>query len=779
MQKLIFPILFLASYLSYAQTSFVLSGEVMDNKDIAVAIGDVLLYPRGSDKLFKYTTLIEGRFSLDNIPKGSYRIQVSCLGYEATEQNLEVDEDMFIPIELTENVTNLDEVELLATKPIVTNTNGNLKIDVTNPVFASIPDPLQVLAKLPGVQVSPDGESVTVLGKGTPLIYIGNQRISLEEFNALAVDDIQSIEVIKNPSSKYEANGRAVLLVSRKISDTEGVRLNLSETLSFKQNFNNYHSLNGSFQKKKWTVKANFAYNDLRTWESNTFEFAIPERNIFADYLVLIDNNIREQIQTGAGLYHQINETDYFSLNVNSKLQKDKFPIITETFLRQDGQEDAIDTKTLNNNSKDFVSANFNYNQSWSPTFTMFTGLQYTSFAQKLDTGISNNYNATGFVRSQARQQKYRIDVLAYRLDFEKNFENGFKAEIGANIGRARADALTNIQFFESAANINANTNTTFRYTEQTNATYAQLSGKLSKKLNFSTGFRVENNVVKGEVQTESTPLVNRNNTTFFPKAMLNLKIDSTKSLTLNYSKTITRPDYSRASSITVFINPFLEGSGNVNLLPTFTEEISANFQLKNSSLSVSYSKRKNPMFFTIGFQENSEQAIFSLKNLDRDSGFDINLTVPITKGIWTATTSAILFKRRIEDAEAEIGSSRPYLYFYTDHQFKVAEGMTISIGGWGFTKSSEGIFRRNALASFNAAITQTFFDTLQCALRFNDITKAQNFEESYAINGVNANGTYFVDAREVVLSLKYQFGKTKEPDYKNKDVDESVDRIR
>lgn len=775
MQKLVFLSFFLAAYLSQAQGTVVLSGNVTDEKNQKVSIGDVFLFQKDNDMLFRYTTVIEGRFSLEAIPKGSYRLQISCLGFDALEQILEVDKSISIPIKLKERITNLNEVALVAAKPVVTNTNGNLKIDVTNPVFASVPDPMELLAKLPDIQVSPDRESLTVMGKGAPLLYVGNQHISLEEFNALSVDDIGSIEIIKNPSAKYEAAGRAVLLIHRKIGDTEGLKLNGSEMLSFKQNFNNYNSLNGSFKKKRVTLKGNFAFNDLGHWESHTFAFAIPEREIYSDYLVLIDKNDRVQINTGGGLYYQINEFDYFSLNTTVRLQTDRASLDTETFLKQKDQEDLIFTRTLNDNSKTFVSSNFNYKKKLHPTINLFTGLQFSSFVHKLGTDIYNDYNTTEYVRSQDRHQKYRIDVLAFRLDMEKTFENGFKWEFGTNISGAEANAFTGIQFFGTETN----TDTNYGYSEKMYATYSQLSGKIGTNLSFNAGLRMENNAVKGEVRTDANPLVNRNGTTFFPKAMLNLEIDSTKSLTVNYAKTIARPDYSRASSISAFINPFLEGAGNVNLLPTFTEELSANFQYRNSSLSVSYSKRKNPMYFSIGYENNSEKAILSLKNLERESSFDINLTIPVAKGIWTATNSAIFFNRRIENPTAQVNESIPNLYFYTDQQFKIAKDMTISIGGWGLTKTSDGIFKRNGLVSFNAAVTKTFFEKWHGAIRFNDITKAQNFEERYSINGVNANGTYFGDAREIAVSLKYSFGKIKKPTYENKDIDENLDRIQ
>lgn len=764
-----------SSFMGYAQATYTVSGLVTDETNTTIAIGDVLLLSEVNETLVGYTTLVEGAFSLEAIPKGNYRLRVSSLGFKEKERILKLEKNVSLEIELVESTVDLEEVQVVAAKPIVTSKNGNLQIDVENPVFASIPEPMELLARLPGVQVSPDRESLTIIGKGTPLTYIGNQRISLQEFNALSVSDIKSIEIIKNPSSKYEAEGRAVLLITRKISDTEGVKMEVSQTLSAKQNFNNYNGIYGSYKRKRLTAKANFTYNDLGQWESHTFAFGIPQQDIFSDYLVLVDKNDRVEINTGAGVYYQINAKDYFSLDINTRLQTNDSPIDTQTLLRQGNQEDFIVTRTLNDNTKNFFSGNFNYNKRLSTSINLFTGLQFSSFQQRLGTEVANNYNRTGLVRSQVRQQQYRIDVRTYRLDLEKEFKSGLKWEIGANISEARAEAITDIEFLETGGDEVID----YDYTENTYATYSQLSGTLGKKIDFNAGFRIENNTVQGETETDAIPLVNREGTNFFPKAMLNFEVDSTKSLTLNYAKTIKRPDYSRASSITVFINPFLEGSGNVNLLPAFTEEFSANFQVRNSSLSIRYYRRKNPMYFTIGYEPNAEQAIFSLKNLERETGFEANLTVPITKGIWTSTNSITLLTNRIADPSAEVNASRPFIYVYIDHQLKIAKDTTVSFGGWGITDSSEGIFKRNGLVTFKAAITRTFFEKLQCALRFNDITKAQNFTESYSINGVNANGTYFADAREIALSLKYSFGKSKLPNFKNRDVDENLDRIR
>ncbi|PTT13460.1 TonB-dependent receptor, partial [Flavobacterium sp. HMWF030] len=116
-----------------------------------------------------------------------------------------------------DSVSNkLNEVVINQNKKTFTNTNGTIKVDVANSIFSSIPNAVELLAKLPTVQVSVDRETITVIGKGNPLIYIDNQKVGLNDLNTLAVVDIKTIEIIQNPSSKYEAEGRSVILITRK-----------------------------------------------------------------------------------------------------------------------------------------------------------------------------------------------------------------------------------------------------------------------------------------------------------------------------------------------------------------------------------------------------------------------------------------------------------------------------------------------------------------------------------------------------------------------------------
>ncbi|TAI46911.1 outer membrane beta-barrel family protein [Flagellimonas allohymeniacidonis] len=771
-----FFVLVFAPLVLFGQYRVKVHGNVTDPNGNPISIADVLLYDADEQNLLAYTTVSNGTFVIEAESNEDYSLQISALGFKTKVISIFLDSELELDIALEESATALEEVEVVATQNPVSNTNGNIKINVQHPVFSSIPDPLEVLSKLPGIQIAADRESLSLLGKGNPLIYMNNQRVDFEALIGLSVDAIETIELIQNPSAKYEASGRAVLLITTKRNMSRGLTGTLQETASWKRNFNNYLNTNASWVQTGFEINANLALNHLATWESNAFQFNIPTADIFSDYEVLIPRNNRTQLNSGLGFYLPISDqgSDYLSFNSVLRIQTDDFPIETETLLQIRDSSDAILTDTGNENTNSYFSGNLNFNKSIEKDFTFFFGLQYSTFNRDFATDIRNNRNNSGFELEQLRNQDFELNSLAMRIDFEHGISKNSLLEFGGNWNEARANAFSDIQILQPPQT----TIFDFGYQESLYAGYVSFSGKLSPKMDFSGGLRTEYNRVGSELTDESVPLIERENTRLFPRASLNVTIDSTKTVSLNYARSITRPNFSRTTTITTFINPVLEGAGNINLLPEITDELSANLQWQSKSLTVGYYKTQFPMNFTIGFDAETQNAILSQVNLDNASGFYATANLPMSKGIWTSNTTLSVYYNQIEDEGSVLGEARPYGYFYTNHQFKVAKDTTIALGGWGLTKRREGIFQRNSILFAEASINKNFGKKLLCSLRFNDIFRQLNFEEAYTIDQVESDGVFIADGHEIALSVKYSFGTKKEQRFQNKNVDENIERI-
>lgn len=668
----------------------------------------------------------------------------------------------------------LEEVKVVKEVKTFTNKNGNIKIDVANSIFNSVPNTVDLLSRLPKIQISPYKESITVIGKGTPIIYIDNQIVTMNDLNSLSVDDIKTIEIINNPSSKYEANGRVVLLITRKLSKKEGFKVTVSETASFQKNFNNYFGINSSIKKKKLEFKANFNYNQIKVWEGNGNNFTIPNYDIVSKYDVIAITK-RPQFIFGGGLFYKINEDDYFSINANRRAQKDIFDIVTDTYNQQQTTINNINTLNANDEFRNFTNVFLNYNHKIkSIGGQLFTGFQISNFNQEIDSEIFNNFNNTNFILSQNRFQKIKINVYSARTDFEKEFKNKMKLELGVLFLKANPTTDFEVNIINPSSDLSSN----YNYKETNNAAYSNLSGTI-KKVNYAIGLRVENTIAKGKNSSESNLVIDKNYTNFFPKLEIEIPIDSTNTMTFNYAKSISRPNFSTASQLSTYINPYLVWNNNININPTITDEVSLAYQFKDKSVKLSYYDIKDPVYYASSYNNSQNLLTFQTKNFEKESGFNLEFTIPFKYKFWTSNNTINGIINAIEDKVSIVNPSKPYLYFYSNNIFRLPKAIEISLTSWGITQRTEGVFERNGLITFDMAVSKTLFKNLNCTLSYNDIFRKVKFNENFSSNNITSKGVFYTDLHLVSIAMRYSFGKIKKQEFKERAIDENSSRIR
>lgn len=749
---------------SFSQSLYNFSGKVTDENGVPIMVGDVLLFQ--NDSIVKYTYINNGMFLLEEIPDGNYTLQIYSLGYQNYLKKIDVIQDSTLVINLKEDATELDEVQITTTKKLIENRNGNLVANVENTVLSKEFNTIDLISKLPSVQVSPDRESISVIGKGNPLIYLGGQQISVEEFSNLPIDAIQTIEILTNPSAKYEANGRSVILITRRRNRVKGTKLTLTETASFKNYYNNYLSAHLNKKQNDIELRLDVSYNQLKVWESNRLDYELTDQNTSSDYLVKAVT-IRPQFIFGGGLYYQLNNDDYISVSTRYRIQKDPFYIKTDTFLRQGGTENNIYSYSDNLGARNFSSSNVNFSKTITERSNLFAGIQYTYFDKSIENSIRNTYDNPFGETFLDRFQDFTVDNFSARMDYDLSFQKDTKIELGANYTNTSSNALNKTE----------NNITTYKYTENNTALYAQFSGTV-KKVNYSLGIRAENTKVTSGYQENSDLEIDRNTTILFPKGNINFVVGEEKKLIFNYSKTILRPNYASAASTAAFINPVLEFRGNISLQPTLLDEVSATFQYKDKSLSAEYSYIKNPVHYSLTYDDTDEISVMFPSNFKEEYGFVLNLSLPFTYKFWSSSNVISLNYNTINDIRAISLVSSPYVYLYTNHQFKINNTSSFNLNGWVLTDRQEGIFDRELVYMINAAFSKKLFDTLDVTVSFNDILNTTTFRESYQLQNIQAKSVFFGRSHEFAISLKYDFG-TIQSSYKNKDVDDNLKRIR
>ena len=212
------------SFFSFAQVkSVTLSGLLKDktSKNNLPYVNVILKFENDSSFVSGSVTNEEGRYTLTNILPGNYILETSYVGYHTIVTPLLVGKlSEYLDLgqmELEENITTLNEIVISGKQDAIAETLDKKTFLVSDNVNQSGGSLLQVMQNLPGITVSEEGtvrlrgsDKVAVLidGKQTALTGFGNQR-GLDNIPASA---IERIEVISNPSAKYDANGNAGII---------------------------------------------------------------------------------------------------------------------------------------------------------------------------------------------------------------------------------------------------------------------------------------------------------------------------------------------------------------------------------------------------------------------------------------------------------------------------------------------------------------------------------------------------------------------------------------
>lgn len=746
-----------------------IKGKVSSKNPSDAIIGNAYLMDN-ENAMVKLAAIENGEFTIDEILNGEYTLIVSCFGFERKDEKITVNENKTITVYFDNKNIDLEEVAIIANKQVFSNRNGNIKINVDNSFFSSLSDPINLLEKIPGIQVSFDQESINIIGKGNPLIYMGNKKITIDDLKSLSIEDIESIELINNPSSKYEADGRAVILITRKTKNQNGYKIILSEKAAMKHYFNNNFGVNFSLLRNKFELRTNIEYNQLKVWEKNGFQFNIHDKNIQTDYMTKAATT-RPQIKLGIGAYYQINDNNYISVDMNGRPLYETYLITTDTYINHQEQEDSIYTRNNNKDNGIYYSGNINYETKFPDiNAKLFLGGQYSLFDRRVKSDIYDTYQSVSQTFHSNRKQKSKVNAYSFKADYEQKFKNNMTWEIGTKF--SFSDALTKMNnTSEDVAE--ANEASDYNYKENIYALYTSLTGKISY-FSYSGGIRAENTDIR-----RNFGKLNDNYTRLFPKLSFGMELDSAKSLSLNYSKSIIRPNFKSSSQVEVYINPYYAISGNINLKPNITDELSFGMQINRVYWGISYYQTQDPIYSSTKYYEDRELLSLVSSNFQEEEGFNLSLNIPITYKSFSSNNTLIGIFNKVKDASAVYMTTKPYLYYYSHNQFVFPKDYVLTLLAWGFTKRKEGIFEKNAFFVADVSLSKTFFKKLNCTLMFSDIFNTMKFQEKFTINDIESKRFIYSDFRAISLSIKYTFGKEKESRYKNEIIDENLYRIK
>ena len=753
------------------QENLKINGNITDSKQNNITSAEIYLFT-ANNELVKTTIVQDGNFEFSQLKPAQYHLQIVSNDITHNEPPFQLSSDLNLSVMLNEKVSNIEEIKISRTRNPFKVQNGNIDIDVANSSLSKVATSTDLLAKLPFIYVDANGEGLSMVGKGIPLLYIDNQKVDFNVLSAVSVDEIKSVEIIRNPSAKYEAEGKSVVKVILKNSKKEGYKLALNETAVFNKRFSNNFSANFQQKKNNTEWKLNAAYNQIQHWESNGFDYSVPGKNIKSDYIIMSMTN-RPQVILGASLYHELNDGDNLTFTINGNLRPDKGDNNTVTNYEVNGLKSQILTLNLQDRKRATINSIFNYNkQLKSINATIFTGLQYTRESNNVDLDFYNNIDNSGYNFSQVRKQKYAVNAFSGRIDIEKKIKENYQLGIGGSFTKADAstDNLTDYR------NLNPSEYFKYFFDEENWASYAEFSGE-KEKISFKGGIRLETTSANGYNKILDETTIERHYVDWFPNAELSFKQNENYVYTVNVKRSISRPSYSDLASGGLYSSPYVEYKGNPNLLPSYTSEVSASVNLKKWALNASVYQVKNPIGFGLFYDENENISQFTTKNFDKESGASLGLDVPFEYKIITSQNSLSLNYSKTEDSLAVVNPSTPYLYLYTNNTIKLGKGFNFLLDGTWITKRTQGIYEYNEMVLINLGLTKSV-SNFDFTLRYNDVFNQNTYIQKLSYDKIITKGSFYGNTPTFSVGIKYNFGKISNSEYREKQINQTVDRI-
>jgi ferric enterobactin receptor len=616
-----------------------LYGKIVDNNGKAISDASIILLQSKMDTaskklkdiLLKGTaTKNNGQFSLEELPTmGALKLKISAVGYVAFEQTIS-----FMPsgaagvpkataakagqmpgfekdlgnIKLTSDATQLQEVTVSATKSLMRLDIDKKVFNVEKNIVSSGGTALDVMKNVPSVNVDIDGN--VLLRNAAPQLFVDGRPTTLS-LDQIPADAIESVEVITNPSAKYDASGggagilNIVLKKNRKTGYNGNIRAGIDKR----------SALNGggdfSVRQDKINISASMMGNQNKGRTTGTTDRInlqdVPQTSIF-------QNNFNKT--TGGFLFGKLG-LDYFITNrttisfsgikVHGEFSPNEIIGITTDSLFNSGKISQFSQRT-SAGSREFNGQGLVFGlkhlfpkegEELTADVNFFTGKNTNNSLYTTNYYLNNSGTVTGKelqkVLGDGNDKNWTLQTDYVKpLSMKTKLEAGIRASIRSRINNNNSYIFDDVTD-EYAIILSATGN--YQSNDNVYAAYATISSSI-KDFGYKVGLRAESSNYTGELLNTKETFSNSYPISLFPSLFLSQKLNGNQELQVSITRRINRPNFFQLIPFTDYTDKLNITKGNAGLVPEFTQSVEMSylktFKGNNSLLGSLYYKKTN-----------------------------------------------------------------------------------------------------------------------------------------------------------------------------------------
>ncbi|MEM6396547.1 MAG: outer membrane beta-barrel protein [Bacteroidota bacterium] len=622
----------------FAQT---LTGTLLaENEPLEYAT--VSAFNEGGELVDGTVTDAGGQFAL-TLEAGTYRLLFEFIGYAEYEQQLEVSESMDLgTISLVQAGVDLDAVTVTAERSQLSLALDKKVFNVGQDLLSQGGSANQVLEQLPSVDVSVDGV-VSLRGSSGVRVLINGRPSALASNNALEsipAESIERVEIITNPSARYEAAGTAGIIniiLKKERAGGYGGMVSLSAGYPADHRVN----LNLNYRKAKWSA---FFNGGLR-YSNYNGSTEIDRTSQAALARPILDQDADQDRNDRAGNVYtgiEVQLADDLNLAANYSLYRVINDDIQYTdYLFSDLSGEQVESQTQ---VQDYLEPGTYHQLDLALTKTFAQGelnlyfqndlwREQESEAITLDKWFPDQVNLLDYRTSTNESSRDHL----LQLDYERSLGEDGKLELGLR-GETRiisADYLAERRENENYVPIPGFQND-YDYFERIGAAYAQVRQQWDK-LSLQLGLRTEYTYIRTENTEEAElPDLKKDYIRLFPSMAMSYRFSESNSAQISYSRRLRRPSFWQLNPFAGINDPNQLFVGNPDMDPAFTDRLEVNYLVQGEKWTINpaiYASRTIDFFSQ--FTEQVGDNLFDLEagtilsrplNLEREDQYGLEV---------------------------------------------------------------------------------------------------------------------------------------------------------
>ena len=743
-----------------------LTGTIIDEQGQPVAYANVaVMNPADSTLLSGGVSNESGYFAIpfETLPtvgggrEGAVLARISFVGYKTVFKLS--NKEYLGTIRLQPESYTINGVTVEGERPKVKLEGNTLVMNVEGTVMERLGTAEDVLSRVP--MISKKGENLEILGKGTPLIYVNNRKLTdLQELRNIQSDFIRSVEVVQNPGARYDASVQAVIVIRTKRAAGEGLGVELTSWSRKGRGYQNNERINLTYRKGGLELFANLfgAYN--KHWRRCEFQ-----QTVFADTLWVISNNEKNERQNPyfegrMGFNYQLDDNNSFG----GFYQNTYDYVKRYAEYNDDLQANGIYYDHLQNSSvrRNTNAPNHQVNLYYMGKVGRF-GIDFNAdytFRKELGRNHQQELSAEYENRDVNTESVTRSNLLAEKLIVSHPLWKG-QIEVGEEYTNTRWRSK-----FENPEGYISNSNN--EQHENNIAPFVELRQQLAR-VQLSVGLRYEHveseYFVSGVRRDEQC----RTYDDFFPSISASGKLKDVQ-LSASYSKRSTRPSYWQLSGDVTYENRLNMQTGNPYLKPIKYHNLNATVMWKWLYLTTNFSHCVDPILYTAeSLAEDSKVNFVTYKNYDHADWLSITLgaqkNVKLGGATWTPQWNVMLmkpwFKSTFLDEDKRF--NHPMLALQLGNMVTLPHDWLLQAD---FSMNTHG-YQQNVWfdctnAMLSLSVSKDFFKRrLNVKLSGNDLLNGGINRFTLYSNRMMFRKVEDNDSRHVSLSLRYRFNVT------------------